>query len=197
VETGAVCERQLRKILDDMDLESIEDGYLELETMEFEMGTVMDAVVSQGMITSREKGLQIIRETPREIKNMCLFGDQVRLQQVLADFLLNAVRFTPSSEGWVGIKVVPTRKRLGGGVHVMQLEFRVTHPGAGLPEELVHEMFDRGRGMTQEGLGLSMCRKLVKLMNGDVQYVRDAGKSYFLVNVELPLAQREDAGSVK
>jgi phytochrome B len=58
-------------------------------------------------------------------------------------------------------------------------------------------MFDRGRGMTQEGLGLSMCRKLVKLMNGDVQYVRDVGKSYFLVNVELPLAQRDDAGSVK
>nr|AHX73747.1 phytochrome [Nothoceros aenigmaticus] len=197
VETSAVCERQLRKILDDMDLESIEDGYLELDTAEFVMGTVMDAVISQGMITSREKGLQLIRETPREIKTMCLFGDQVRLQQVLADFLLNAVRFTPSSEGWVGFKVVPSRKRLGGGVHVMHLEFRVTHPGAGLPEELVHEMFDRGRGMTQEGLGLSMCRKLVKLMNGDVQYIRDSGKSYFLVNVELPLAQRDDAGSVK
>nr|AHZ63990.1 phytochrome [Anomodon rostratus] len=197
VETSAVCERQLRKILDDMDLESIEDGYLELETTEFEMGTVMDAVVSQGMTTSREKGLQLIRETPREIKNMCLFGDQVRLQQVLADFLLNAVRFTPSSEGWVGIKVVPTKKRLGGGLHAMHLEFRVTHPGMGLPEELVHEMFDRGRGMTQEGLGLSMCRKLVKLMNGNVQYIRETGKSYFLVEVELPLAQRDDAGSVR
>lgn len=91
---------------------------------EFDMGTVMDAVVSQGMITSREKGLQLIRETPREIKTMCLCGDQVRLQQVLADFLLNEVRFTPSSEGWVGIKVVPTRKRLGGGVYIMHLEFR-------------------------------------------------------------------------
>ncbi|XP_024398289.1 phytochrome 1 isoform X2 [Physcomitrium patens] len=197
VETSAVCERQLRKILDDLDLESIEDGYLELDTTEFEMGTVMDAVVSQGMITSREKGLQLIRETPSEIKNMCLYGDQVRLQQVLADFLLNAVRFTPSSEGWVGIKVVPTKKRLGRGVHVMHLEFRVTHPGLGLPEELVHEMFGRGRGMTQEGLGLSMCRKLVKLMNGTVQYIRETGKSCFLVEVELPLAQRDDAGSVR
>jgi phytochrome B len=75
--------------------------------------------------------------------------------------------------------------------------FRVTHPGIGLPEELVHEMFDRGRGMTQEGLGLSMCRKLVKLMNGNVQYIRETGKSYFLVEVELPLAQRDDAGSVR
>lgn len=98
--------------------------YLELETAEFELGSMMDAVVSQGMITSREKGLQLIRETPREVQDMCLFGDQVRLQQVLADFLLNAVRFTPSSEGWVGIKVVPTMKRLGGGFHVVHLEFR-------------------------------------------------------------------------
>lgn len=99
---------------------------MELETNEFELGTVMDAVVSQGMISSREKGLQLIRETPREIKTMSLFGDQFRLQQVLADFLLNAIRFTPSSEGWVGIKVVPTKKRVSVGVHVMNLEFRYT-----------------------------------------------------------------------
>ena len=98
--------------------------YLELDTKEFEMSTVMDAIVSQGMITSREKGLQIIRETPREIKDMRLFGDQVRLQQVLSDFLLNAVRFTPSTDGWVGIKVVPTRKRLGNSVHVVHLDIR-------------------------------------------------------------------------
>ncbi|EFJ07212.1 hypothetical protein SELMODRAFT_161807 [Selaginella moellendorffii] len=197
VETGAVCEKQIRKILDDMDLESIEDGYLELDTTEFMMGTVMDAVISQGMITSKEKNLQLIRETPKEIKAMFLYGDQVRLQQVLADFLLNAIRFTPSSENWVGIKVATSRKRLGGGVHVMHLEFRITHPGVGLPEELVQEMFDRGRGMTQEGLGLSMCRKLVKLMNGEVEYLREPGKNFFLVSLELPLAQRDDAGSVK
>jgi phytochrome B len=98
--------------------------YLELDTAEFMMGTVIDAVISQGMITSREKGLQLVRETPREIKSMCLFGDQTRLQQVLADFLLNAIRFTPSTEGWVGIKVVPSRRRLGGGLHVVHLEFR-------------------------------------------------------------------------
>lgn len=74
---------------------------------------------------------------------------------------------------------------------------RVTHPGSGLPEELVCEMFDRGRGMTQEGLGLSMCRKLVKLMNGEVKYIRDTGKSCFLVSLELPLTVSDDAGSVR
>nr|AHZ63977.1 phytochrome [Huperzia lucidula] len=194
VETSAMCERQLRKVLNDIDLESIEDGYLELDTAEFVMSSVMDAVVSQGMITSREKGLQLIRETPKDMNTMYFFGDQVRLQQILADFLLNAVRFTPPSEGWVAIKVVPSKKRLGTGVHVMHLEIRIIHPGIGLPESLVQEMYEPELWSTQEGLGLGMCRKLLKLMNGDVQYVRESGKSYFLINFELPMVHRDDAG---
>lgn len=76
---------------------------------------------------------------------------------------------------------------------------RITHAGEGLPEDLIHQMFDRAdaHSKSQEGLGLSMCRKIVKLMNGEVQYLREEGKSYFLVNVELPLAHREDAASAK
>ncbi|CAI5940448.1 unnamed protein product [Closterium sp. NIES-65] len=247
VETSAMCEKQLRRILDDMDLASIEEGYLELDTAEFMMATVMNSVVSQGMISSSRKGLQLFCDTPPEFKTMNVFGDQVRLQQVLADFLLNAVQFTPAS-GWVEVKVVPTPTKLPGGVTVVKLEFkgsqmfdradahsnsqeglglgtclllntlpslfnptspslpclpplssRVSHAGEGLPEDLIHQMFDRAdaHSKSQEGLGLSICRKIVKLMNGDVQYIREAGKSHFMVSLELPLAQREDAGSAK
>ncbi|CAI5962717.1 unnamed protein product [Closterium sp. NIES-65] len=205
--------------------------YLELDTAEFMMATVMNSVVSQGMISSSRKGLQLFCDTPPEFKTMNVFGDQVRLQQVLADFLLNAVQFTPAS-GWVEVKVVPTPTKLPGGVTVVKLEFKrskrlshlfLTFPapfsppayplspllvppclpflfqGEGLPEDLIHQMFDRAdaHSKSQEGLGLSICRKIVKLMNGDVQYIREAGKSHFMVSLELPLAQREDAGSAK
>ncbi|CAI7913904.1 unnamed protein product, partial [Closterium sp. NIES-53] len=122
VETSAMCEKQLRRILDDMDLASIEEGYLELDTAEFMMATVMNSVVSQGMISSSRKGLQLFCDTPPEFKTMNVFGDQVRLQQVLADFLLNAVQFTPAS-GWVEVKVVPSPTKLPGGVTVVKLEF--------------------------------------------------------------------------
>lgn len=104
------------------------------------MGTVMDAVISQGMIRSREKGLQFIRETPAEVKNTCLFGDQLRLQQVLADFLTTAVRFTSSSDGWVGIKVVPTVKKIGDVLHVVHFEFRfvpITAPACSSPKTCI------------------------------------------------------------
>eukprot|EP00475_Leptophrys_vorax_P026987 TRINITY_DN3841_c0_g1_i2.p1 TRINITY_DN3841_c0_g1~~TRINITY_DN3841_c0_g1_i2.p1 ORF type:complete len:771 (-),score=91.47 TRINITY_DN3841_c0_g1_i2:535-2736(-) len=198
VETSGTCEKQLRRILDDMDLTSIEEGYLELDTAEFMMATVMNSVVSQGMITSSRKGLQLFCDTPPEFKSLNVFGDQVRLQQVLADFLLNALQFTPAG-GWVELKVDPKPTKLPGGVTVVKLDFKVSHAGDGLPEDLIHQMFDRAdaHSKSQEGLGLSMCRKIVRLMNGDVQYIREAGKSHFMVSVDLPLAQREDAASAK
>lgn len=52
-------------------------------------------------------------------------------------------------------------------------------------------MYDRSQEITQEGMGLSVSRKLVKLMNGDVRYIRQAGVCYFLVHLELPLVQRD------
>lgn len=64
---------------------------------------------------------------------------------------------------------------------------------------MVRQMFDRAdpHSKSQEGLGLSMCRKIVKLMSGEVKYVREEGRSYFQLVLDLPLAIREDAGSAK
>lgn len=87
------------------------------------MAGLMNSVVSQGMVQASKKGLKLFCDTPPEFKSLCVFGDQVRLQQVLADFLLNAVQFTPAS-GWVEIKVVPFTKKLPGGINMVQLEFK-------------------------------------------------------------------------
>ncbi|MCO5597430.1 hypothetical protein L7F22_051508 [Adiantum nelumboides] len=191
LETSALCEKQLQKILED-NFEKLDQGAIDLETQEFTMGTVMDAVISQSMIRSRERGLQFVRETPVEVKNTRLFGDQLRLQQVLADFLTTAVRFTSSADGWVGIRVIPTVNKIGDRLHVVHFEFRISHPGSGIPEDLVQQMYDRSQEITQEGMGLSVSRKLVKLMNGDVRYVREGGLCYFLVHLELPLVEGDE-----
>ncbi|KAK1592078.1 hypothetical protein Q3G72_019053 [Acer saccharum] len=190
LETSVACEKQMLKIIKDVDLESIEDGSLELEKAEFFLGSVINAVVSQVMILLREKNLQLIRDIPEEIKSLAVYGDQARIQQVLADFLLNMVRYAPPTEGWVEIHVLPTLKTISDGITVVHSEFRMVCPGEGLPPEMVQDMFHSSRWVTQEGLGLSMCRKILKLMDGEVQYIRESERCYFLIILELPMPRR-------
>ena len=59
------------------------------------------------------------------------------------------------------------------------------HPGAGIPEALLDQMFGGDTDASVEGISLVISRKLVKLMNGDVRYMREAGKSSFIISVEL------------
>lgn len=99
-------------------------SYLELNTVEFNLGEALDAVINQGRISSREQQLELICDSPAEASTMYLYGDSLRLQQVLSDFLANALRFTPPSEGSVVLKVIPRNELIGTGVHIIHLEFR-------------------------------------------------------------------------
>ncbi|XP_057431399.1 phytochrome B-2 [Lotus japonicus] len=194
LETSAACEKQMLKIIRDVDLESIEDGSLELERGEFLLGNVINAVVSQVMVLLRERNLQLIRDIPEEIKTLAVYGDQLRIQQVLADFLSNVVRYAPSPDGWVETHVYPKIKQISDGLTLLHAEFRLVCPGEGLPSELVQDMFHNSRWVTQEGLGLCMSRKILKLMNGEVQYIREAERCYFFVLLELPVTRRSSKG---
>jgi hypothetical protein len=66
---------------------------------------------------------------------------------------------------------------------------RFSCPGEGLPPEMVQDMFHNSRWSTQEGLALSIGRKLLKLMSGEVQYIRESERCFFLIAIELPTSQ--------
>lgn len=91
---------------------------------EFLLGDVLDAIVSQVMILLRERNLQLFHEVPEEIKTLTLYGDKIRLQLVLADFLLNVVHHAPSPDGWVQIKISPGLKLIQDGNEFIRLQFR-------------------------------------------------------------------------
>ncbi|CAL5409138.1 unnamed protein product [Camellia sinensis] len=186
LETSDACERQIMSIIEDMDLGSIEEGSMELNVEEFILGNVIDTVVSQVMILLKEKKLQLVHEIPDEIKMLYLFGDQVRLQLVLSDFLLNIAHYAPSPNGWVEIKVSPGLKLIQDGNELVHLQFRMTHPGKGIPSAIIQDMFEGGnKWTTQEGLGLNLSRKLLSIMNGHIHYAREQDRCYFLIDLEL------------
>ncbi|CAA6663609.1 unnamed protein product [Spirodela intermedia] len=195
METSASCERQLLKIMKEADLESIENGSLVLDECEFVLGGIINAVVSQVMILLRERGLQLIRDIPEEIKVMAVCGDQVRIQQVLADFLLNIVQYAPPQAGWVEIQIRPTMKQPSDEMEAVHLQFRMACPGDGLPPEVVQDMFHNSQWVTQEGLSLSVCLKILKLMGGEVQYIRESERCCFHITMELPVAPSPAGGA--
>lgn len=90
---------------------------------EFRLGSVLDAIVSQVMISLREKKLQLFHEVPEEMKSMNLYGDHIRLQLVLSDFLLNVVRHT-LLDGWVEIEVSSGLKLIQDGNEFIRIQFR-------------------------------------------------------------------------
>lgn len=69
---------------------------------------------------------------------------------------------------------------------------RMAHPGKGLPADLIEDMCDgENQWSSQEGLGLKLSRKLLIMMNGQVNYVREQNKCYFLIELELKNKKRK------
>ncbi|KAE8671814.1 Phytochrome E [Hibiscus syriacus] len=129
LETSDACERQILAIIEDTELGSIDEG--------------------QVMIMLKERNLQLLHETPKEIKTLSLYGDRIRLQLVISNFLHNVVHYAPPN-GWAELKISPGLKLIRDGNEFVRLQFRMTHPGKGLPSSLVEEMFkDENGGMRQ------------------------------------------------
>ncbi|KAE8728485.1 hypothetical protein F3Y22_tig00004355pilonHSYRG00118 [Hibiscus syriacus] len=154
LQTSTMCQRQFSKILDDSDLDSLIEGYMDLEMIEFTFNVVLVASISQVMMKSTEK-----------------------------------INFTPN-EGQVTVAASLTKDQLGQSVHLAHLKLRITHAGGGVPEALLSQMFGTDGDASEEGIGLLIGRKLVKLMNGDVQYLREADRSTFIITIELAAANR-------
>nr|WFD61007.1 phytochrome A [Brandisia rosea var. flava]WFD61008.1 phytochrome A [Brandisia rosea var. flava]WFD61009.1 phytochrome A [Brandisia rosea var. flava] len=191
MQTSLHCQRQLNKILDDTDLDHIIEGYLDLEMVEFKLHEVLIASISQVMMKSNGKGIMIVDNLSPNLSNETLFGDSLRLQQVLAAFLLVSVNSTPSG-GQLGVAATLAKDSIGESVQLGHLEFRITHSGGGVGQALLNEMFGDEADASEDGISLFISRKLVKLMNGDVQYLREAGRSTFIISVELAISNKSN-----
>ncbi|KAL3833587.1 hypothetical protein ACJIZ3_008323 [Penstemon smallii] len=189
LETSEACERQILSIINDTNyFPTSEYGdKMELKMEEFIMGNVVNAIVSQAMILLNEKKLRFLHDIPEEIKTLSLYGDQIKLQSALSNFFLSVVDYAPSPDGWVEIWISPGLKLIhDGGNEYIHLQLRMTHPGQGLPSDLIEDMFSvKIQGTTREGIALNLSQKILNKMKGSVRYIRDQKKCYFLIDLQL------------
>lgn len=99
-------------------------SYTELNTVEFNLGEALETVIVQCKILSRERHLVLSQDWPAEASSMYLYGDNLRLQQVLATYLSAALQFTPTAGGSITFQVKPRKESIGTGVQIVHIEFR-------------------------------------------------------------------------
>ncbi|MEK7732318.1 MAG: response regulator, partial [Planctomycetota bacterium] len=189
------CAYSLLNLLNDiLDLSKIESGKLELEATTFDLIAVVEGALDVVTHKAAGKDLELIcgidPATPRFVR-----GDPLRLRQVLLNLLGNAVKFTEQGEVVVGTEVEAIRQGQAA------LRFFVSDTGIGIPSDriaAVFESFTQADGTTTRkyggtGLGLTICKQIVKLMDGTISVQSEPGKgSTFAFRVTLPLAGAPD-----
>jgi signal transduction histidine kinase len=158
---------QLLELLNDLlDLAKIEAGKLTLQTEAFRPAAVAEAACAPFEALATEKGLSLELDLAA-LEGERWLGDPLRLQQVLANLVSNAVKFT--AQGRVRVSADLGRDGMA--------EFRVADTGIGIPPERLAEVFEKfsqiesasDRRFGGTGLGLALSRELAELMGGGLE----------------------------
>jgi signal transduction histidine kinase/DNA-binding response OmpR family regulator/HPt (histidine-containing phosphotransfer) domain-containing protein len=166
----------LAVINDILDFSKIEAGRLDLESIDFELDDVISSVTTLTAQKAHEKGLEFLFHAARDIPDQ-LVGDPIRLGQILTNCVNNAVKFTERGEIRVSVDLL---ERTGEKV---KLKFAVRDTGIGMSPEQSAKLFQpftqadmsttRKHGGT--GLGLTISRRLVELMGGQIWLESEPG----------------------
>jgi len=162
-------EHLLGIINDILDFSKIESGKLEIETVSFDLESVIDNVVTLVSEKVDAKGLELLCRIDSTLPRT-LIGDPLRIGQILINYVNNAAKFTHSGEVRISIELI----RCDG--HTALLRFAVTDTGIGLTSDQIGRLFNsfeqadvsttRQYGGT--GLGLAISKKLAQAMGGEV-----------------------------
>lgn len=166
----------LSLVNDLLDFSKIECGKMEILPVEYEIANVLSEIMNMIEIKVANKGLDFTPVVAEDIPYL-LYGDDVRLRQIIINLLTNAVKYT--KEGSVTLKV--DWKEAGDSS--INLIISVTDTGIGIKEEDIDRLFvsferieeRRNRNIEGTGLGLSITRQLLELMGSTLNVRSDYG----------------------
>ena len=187
--------QDLQKIISDiLDLSKLDAGKLFIENTPFNLRDVIEETLQVLAPSASDKQLDLIQFIDPEIAE-CVYGDRLRLKQVLTNLIANAVKFTPS--GSVSVRVYPIRQ---AGSR-MNLQFDVKDTGIGMSEAEQSRLFQPfsqadasiARQYGGTGLGLIISKALIEAMNGDIQVTSAPGRgSVFSFTLEAETARMDE-----
>ncbi|NDV25203.1 PAS domain S-box protein [Desulfovibrio sp. JC010] len=171
--------RNLLRVLDDiLDLSKVEVGTLDLYEESFSLDRLLTESMDLFKLQADEKGISLSYTVHPGVED-CYLGDEGRIRQILFNLMGNAIKFT--DHGSVTVKV-------GSGIDCAgdkrQLTFTVKDTGVGIPENYLESIFDSftqvdgslSRKYKGAGLGLSIVKRLIDLMDGSISIKSTLGE---------------------
>ena len=184
--------QSLLEIINDiLDISKIESGMMRIEATAFSLRSVLHGVNTMFKPKAEEKQLQLSVTIDENVPDI-LYGDAMRLTQVLVNLTSNAVKFT--QEGDVRIHVA----KIWAEDNAVRILFTVSDTGIGIDASKLHSIFDRfnqaeastTRKFGGTGLGLTIVKQLIELQNGFISVESKAGEGATF-KVELPYTLAE------
>ncbi len=188
-------------INDILDLSKIEAGKMELVEGEYSLASLLRDV--NGMITFRasEKELEFITDVDDTLPDK-LYGDMVRVRQVITNILTNAVKYTDSGNVKLIVRAEKDSDIKAG--NILNLTVTVKDTGIGIRPEDMKKLFgsferlELKRNSTIEGtgLGLSISHQLVSMMGGNITVNSEYGSgSTFVITIPQKISSVEPVGN--
>ena len=164
-----------------LDLSKIEAGRMELEIAEVNLVNLVKTIAEELRSLALEKHLDL--HVSSDLQNPYVFGDRVRLRQILMNLLSNAIKFTETGSVHVEVREL----------ELSRVALIVKDTGIGISQEHLEHIFEEFRQLDQSlqrkyegtGLGLAIAKSLVELMHGNITVESKLGEGSTF-RVELP-----------
>jgi PAS domain S-box-containing protein len=178
-----------------LDLSNIKSGRIERTDTRFALRQSLSTLVETISVQAKLKSLEFVSFIDESLPEQW-YGDIVHIKQALNNLLKNAIQYTPSGRVMLDIREQP-----GGVDGVRMVRFTVTDTGTGIPEDMQERIFDSfalgedylTKKYSGSGVGLSIARKLVDLLGGELNMNSKPGAgSVFSFTAALTPAHREE-----
>jgi PAS domain S-box-containing protein len=177
-------------INDILDMSKIEAGKLELIPTKYDVASLINDTVFLNMIKHENKPIDFVLDVDENVPSE-LFGDELRIKQILNNLLSNSFKYT--KEGEVELSIHAEDSSPQALSDTVTLVFRVRDTGQGMTAEQIGRLFDEysrfnmeaNRATEGTGLGMGITQNLVNMMNGEILVESEVDKGS-LFTVRLP-----------
>lgn len=188
----------LTTINDILDLSKLESGKMEIVPVQYEVSTMFSDLVNLIWLRAHQKELEFKVDISQNIPSM-LYGDEVRIKQVITNMLTNAVKYTKAGSVTLSAK----GERISGDT--FRLRISVADTGTGIRKESLDDLFhsfkrvdeEMNRNIEGTGLGLTISKQLMEMMGGkiSVDSVYHKG-SVFTIELEQGVVNAQPIGVI-